>query len=77
MDDAAAVHHNPTCPPLLNSSRETSLLLGGGSAGVDELSVVVDDALDVALLLEELDGAAASEPLTFMRSMRTDCEMSL
>jgi hypothetical protein len=34
------------------------LLLGGGGAGVDELGVVVDDALDETLLLEEGDGAA-------------------
>lgn len=47
-------------PVLLNNRGVGSnLLLGDNGAGVDKLGVVVDDALDEALLLEESDGTAS------------------
>jgi hypothetical protein len=48
----------PTSAPISLPDRSGQLLGGGGGAGVELLSPVVDDALDKALLLEVLDGSA-------------------
>ena len=43
---------------ILNTSSISRLVLSGSCTGVDQLSVVVDNALDQTLLLEMSDGTS-------------------